>query len=339
MLYIGLDVHVKRTTICVLDEFGKELMTREVIGTWTEVIEELEIIKEKYLDYMHVCFEASCGAGYLYDNLKKIARRVVVAHPGRVRLIFKTNRKNDRIDAKKLAFLLFVDQVPTAYIPDKDIRGWRQMIEHRTRLVDKRTSIKNGTRSLLKSHGMLGPYRLWTKKGIEWLKTLKFDDDLSEFRLSMLLDDLENSNNKIKLTEKILAKKAKMHTGVELLMSIPGVGIRTAEALVAYIDDPHRFSSSKSIGCYFGLVPKLDSSAGRDRHGHISKEGPPTVRRLLTEAAWISIRRSPKVKAYYERIMKGDPGRKKIAVIATAHYLSRVSFAMLKNGEYWDEAV
>jgi transposase len=122
-------------------------------------------------------------------------------------------------------------------------------------------------------------------------------------------------------------------------MSIPGVGVRTAEAVVSFLDDPRRFPNSKAVGRYFGLVPKQDQSGGTNRLGHITKAGSATVRRFLTEAAWQAVRRSPTVRAYFERIRRDDPQRKKIALIATAHYLARVMYALLRRGELWQESV
>ena len=126
------------------------------------------------------------------------------------------------------------------------------------------------------------------------------------------------------------------------MKTIPGVGDRTAEAVVAWIDDPNRFRKIRTVGSYFGLVPSQDASASMNRLGHITREGPATVRSLLTEAAWQAVRRSPRVRGYYDRVRRGDPARRKIALVATAHYLLRVMLAMLQTGEVWrleEEAV
>lgn len=125
---------------------------------------------------------------------------------------------------------------------------------------------------------------------------------------------------------------AKEHPGVYLLRTIPGVGPRTAEGMMAYVDNPRRFSNNKKIGSYFGPVPREDTSV-KKRLGHITQDGPSTVRRLLAEAAWQGYRRSPHIRAYFERIQRGDRDRKKIALVATAHYLARVMLAMLRTGE------
>jgi transposase len=122
---------------------------------------------------------------------------------------------------------------------------------------------------------------------------------------------------------------------VTLLMTIPGVGIRTAEAFVAYVDDVKRFARIRQVGAYFGLVPCQDSSAGKDRFGHITREGPSTVRKMLCEASWMGVRYNPAIRAVYQRIMHDDPDRKKIAIVAVAHHLCRVMAAMLRSGEVW----
>lgn len=103
----------------------------------------------------------------------------------------------------------------------------------------------------------------------------------------------------------------------------------------------HRRSSSlrsqQESSHYFGLVPSQDQSGETNRLGHITREGCTAVRHLLVEAVWQALRRSATVRAYYERIQRNDPDRKKIAVVATAHYLVRVMWALLKNGTLWKE--
>ena len=77
---------------------------------------------------------------------------------------------------------------------------------------------------------------------------------------------------------------------------------------------------------------------GKNRLGHITRQGPPTVRKLLVEAAWQGIRRSPIIRAYFERMQHGDPERRKIATVATAHYMLRAMYTMLLRGEGWRSA-
>lgn len=332
MLTVGLDVHQRSSVICVLDTNGKQVGSRSVRGGWERVVSALGRLSEPF----QVCFEASCGYGPLHDALARIARRVVVAHPGHLRLIFRSKHKHDRADAKKLATLLFLDQVPPVYVPSVDVRGWRALIEHRRRLVDRRTKAKNGLRAALRAAG-LRPTRsgswLWTRAGLAWVASVEMPSEPEAFRREVLLAELDHFEMQIQRVTEQLDRLAQRHPGVNLLMTIPGVGPRTAEAVVAYIDDPHRFAKIRSIGSYFGLVPSQDQSGGRNHLGRISKTGPATVRRLLIEAAWSSARWCDQARQYRDQLMREDPERRKIAMVGLAHKLLRMMLAMLRSGE------
>jgi transposase len=335
MFYVGLDIHTKHITICVLDENGK-VHERCTVRQVDQLMQFLQ-----RLDRFHVCYEASTGYGRFCELLTTVAERVVVAHPGLLKIIYRSKQKNDRRDAEKLAKLLYVDQVPAVHVPSADVRAWRELITFRRRRVECRTRAKNGMRCLLRSLGITGPPRmgLWTRKGLAWLGQLTFENPMHALKRDALLEDLENLSRQIRRVEKELARYAEQSVAVQILRSIPGVGIRTAEAVAAFIDDPHRFSHSKQIGAYFGLVPSQDQSGSRNRLGHITREGSSTVRHVLTEAVWQAVRRSPTVRAYLERVQRGETARRKIAVVATAHYLVRVMWSMLKTGSLWKERV
>jgi transposase len=333
MWYIGLDAHWSQSTICVLDGNGKKVQCRTIHGHWSDLINEVKQLPRPF----DICFEASTGYGYLFEQLSHIAHRVVVAHPGQLRLIFRSKRKNDRVDAQKLAQLLLLDAVPPVYVPAQEVRSWRAAIEFRQRLIRERTQVKNQIRALLRTYAQVAPRNLWSAKNRVWLQGLTWPTDMATFQRDLLLDQLKHLEEMTCRAEKTLNEKAKSHPGVQLLMTIPGVGIRTAEAVVAYVDNPERFHKNKSIGRYFGLIPCQDASAGVNRLGHITREGPSTVRKLLTEAAWKGSRRSPQIRSYLDRVQRKDPQRNKIAIVATAHYLLRVMLAMLRTGELWHE--
>jgi transposase len=166
---------------------------------------------------------------------------------------------------------------------------------------------------------------------------LKLPTASQELRRDLLLEEIETLVRQVRRLEQQLNKQAQQAPAVARLRSIPGVGIRTAEAVAAFIDDPQRFGNAKAVGSYFGLVPCQDQSGDRNRLGHITREGAPVVRQLVAEAAWQALRRSPTVRAYFERAQREDPQRKKIALVATAHYLVRVMWALLKRGTVWQE--
>ena len=336
MLYVGLDIHDKRIAICVLGETG-QIVRRAQVRTIDEMMRMLEALPDRF----EVCYEASCGYGHYHDLLSPIAARVTVAHPGRLRLIFRSKDKNDRKDAERLAKLLYLGEAPAVHVPAADVRTWRELITCRSRVIAKRTRAKNSLRTLLRCAGIVPPSRpaLWTKKGLEWLRRLELPTASQRLRLDLLLEEVEALTRQAERIEVHLNQRAKYSPAVLLLRSIPGVGVRTAEAVAAFIDDPDRFRHAKAVGRYFGLVPSQDQSGDRNRLGHITREGPAVVRQLVAEATWQALRRSPTVRAYFERVRRGDPQRKKIALVATAHYLVRVMWALLKRGTTWEEAV
>ena len=129
-----------------------------------------------------------------------------------------------------------------------------------------------------------------------------------------LLEELTLLGSQLQGVPCYLDRTLEAHPGGTLLRSIPGVGPRTAEAILAYTDEVQRLQRSKQYAAYFGLTPKLYESGQTRRLGHISKEGPAVVRWLLVESLWWAIQKSPALKAFYEQIVGGQDQRKKVAV-------------------------
>ncbi len=335
MLSIGLDVHQNSTALCELDANGRVTRERVIRGGFAAVAEDLGSIGEPF----KVCFEASCGYGTLHDLLAPVAAEVQVAHPTELKLVFRSKHKNDRNDARKIARLLHMDAVPRVHVPGIEVRAWRGLIEHRRRLVDKRTKVKNALRAQLRAMGIKGPRRhaMWSAAGMRWIAEQELPTGLDRLKRSSLLAELEVLNAQVRIVEKELDRIGAENARVVLLRTIPGVGPRTAEAVIAYIDDPSRFSSIKAVGKYFGIVPMQDASAGRNRLGHITREGPATVRKMITQSAWRAVVCSPRMKAFYEKVKCGQKQRTGTALVATGHKLLRIMLSMLKSGESWRE--
>lgn len=333
MLYVGLDVHWRTSSVCILNNQGRLVKEQTIPGDWQKLLAFLAGLPKPW----KICYEASCGYGHLYDRIAAMAQEVVVGHPGGLRLIFRAKRKTDRIDAAKLAKLLLLDAVPRVHVPAQDVRAWRGFIEFRRSLIDKRVRCKNAIRALLRGHGIrMG--RMWTAKGREALRKLELPTHLANVQRDMLQWELKELDGQVKTVTKELDQMARNNTGMVLLQTIPGIGPRTAEAVLAYIDQPQRFTRNRQIGSYFGLVPCQDASAGKERLGHITRQGPATVRKYITEAAWQVIRHSPTMRGRFEQWHRGRPERKKIALVAVGHHLLRCMLAMLQSGEAWREA-
>jgi transposase len=133
-----------------------------------------------------------------------------------------------------------------------------------------------------------------------------------------------------------LTEIAKKDNRVQLLESIPGVGRKTAEVIVAFIDDAKRFKTARQVSAYAGLVPRQDQSGETNRMGKITRRGPRLLRSTLVEAAWIMLQYNPWASALYERLRGGLKQRKKQAIIGVARKLLVLCWTLLRKQEKWD---
>lgn len=295
---------------------------------------------------VHMVFEVSGQAGFIYDSLEGACDTITVANPSKMTWIFRTSKKNDQIDARKMAVLLSIGEVPSVYMPSREVRQWRETILHRRKIVSKIVQVKNRIRATLKGQGYSKPLEAgswWKKSNMFWMREVCQqsigDCELWHMHISNLLDEFDLLRSQLKRINVYLDGYLSKQAGGKLLMSIPGVGPRTSEAVLAYTDDVSRFGNYKQYCAYFGLTPKLDESGSCRRLGHISKHGPSVVRWVICESSWMAIRKSKGLNAFYERVRGGQDGRKKIAIVAVARKLLSIMRAMLISGKMFDEDI
>ena len=337
--YIGFDIDDKKTVVCVVQSGKKEIY--DTIPTDVAAMRRWLKRERKRGCRLHLTFEVSGQAGWLYDGLIDSVDTLTVSNPSKMTWIYRTAKKTDRIDARKQAVLLQIGEIPKVHMPGKDIRQWRLQIQHRRKLISSRTQTKNRIRMLIKNHGYRQPEHggsWWKKANRNWM--VKLTESVSDSWSETLLDFLDQlglyEHQVDRLTEK-LDKRLSSNAGAGLLQTIPGVGPRTAEAVLAYTDEIERFRRGKEYCSYFGMTPKLDESGSTRRLGHISKQGPSVVRWLIVEGAWRAIRKSPSLLSFYERVRHGQDKRKKIAIVATARKMLSIMRAMQMTGEVFNE--
>jgi transposase len=255
----------------------------------------------------------------------------------------KVKKKNDRHDALKTARLSAVNQIKEVYIPQLEVRQWRAFIAYRIQLVRRRTKIKNHIRDLLLREAQILPrgHRCWTRSGLGLLTEMT--RPLSEVGLAELwrgelaveLTQLQMIQEQISSVEDKLNAIGAADPRVQLLRTVPGVGPRLAEAIVALLDDPQRFANVSTVSDYIGMVPKQLDSGESTRAGHITRHGNRIVRSLLVEVAWAGLRHNAWVRETYQRISGGKKSRKKIAIVAVGRKLLVRCWAMLRDGTAW----
>jgi transposase len=154
-------------------------------------------------------------------------------------------------------------------------------------------------------------------------------------QLYIELRQLREVQQEITVAEEKLDAIAAADPRIALLRTIPGVGPRLSEAIVALLDRPERFHKASQVSAYIGMVPKQFDSGESERHGRITKHGSRLVRSLLVEVAWAGLRYNPWVRQTYQRISGGKKSRKKIAIVAVGRRLLVRCWAMLRDGTSW----
>jgi transposase len=223
------------------------------------------------------------------------------------------------------------------------VRQWRQLIYYRQTLVDEMVSIKNRLRAVLLQEDLRLPsgQKAWEKESWEKLSEMAKDpgecgkDDLWRGIVKVELARLEELSAHLAAVEKKLDALAKEDERVKRLKQAPGVGTRTAELVVALIDDPQRFGRGRKVAAYAGLSPRKHQSGKTDRDGHISRCGNGLLRKLLVQAAWSGKRKSLRMQRIYERVRKSSGRRSKQAIVAVARHLLVWLWAMLRDGSNW----
>jgi len=291
-----------------------------------------------------VVIEIGAAAGWLQDLCQTLGVAIQVANPNGEAWRWKNmKRKTDRDDALKLAQLSQLGQLPTVVLPAMRTRQWRSLIAYRHALVGRRTAIKNGIRSLLDRQGMTHAAGKsgWTKSAVAALGEVArplIEADAEELwrgQLHVELQAFEQVEQLIDQVEAKLEALAEADDRVALLRTIPGVGPRLAETVVAVIDDPKRFKNAKQVGAYAGLVPRQIESGTMRRTGRITGRGNKLLRALLVEVAWLMRRYNGHLRSVFDRVCRGSRTRRKIAVVATARRLLVTCWAMLRDGTRW----
>jgi transposase len=290
-----------------------------------------------------VVIEACSLAGWVHDRCLELKVPCRVANTGAEAWKYKhTKRKTDRDDALRLAQLFALGQLPEVIVPPKATREWRALIAHRQALITQRVAAQNRIRSILVGQGLPAPRgaKAWSATGLagigQFAKSLAAcaSQELWRGSLELALTAYRQAEELITVAEAKLDAIGEADAGVRLLDTMPGLGPRTAEAIVAHLGDPRRFKSGKQVAAYGGLVPRQYQSGEDDRRGRITKRGPAVLRKLLVQCAWAMLRYNPWARAVYERLSRGK-ARKKQAIVALARKILVRCWAMLRDGTAW----
>jgi transposase len=322
-VYVGIDVHRKRSQVAVIDQDGKVLANRNVNNGVQPILSVIGGLPPG----TKAAFEAAFGWGWLVELLESYGFDSHLVHPLQCKAIASARLKNDKVDAATLAQLLRADLLPEAWIAPPDVRQLRALLRHRIQLVRLRTLLRNRIHAVLADHGHDRPSGYWSGPGREWLASLDLPAVSAEVIADALalIDALESVIDRL---DAEIRGHARSDPRVKVLTQLPGVGPFTALVLLAEIGDITRFGSARKLAAWAGLTPTVRGSDRMVRHGHISKQGSVWVRWILCEAAQTA-KRSPQFAARYQAIARRRG--KKIATTAIARKLLTRAYHLLTD--------
>jgi len=287
---------------------------------------------------IHMAYEASACGYVLRDEAEAADIECRVLAPTKMEKSVEQRRhKNDDRDAddvleKLRGHVLAGNRLPTVWVPDKQIRDDRELIRARLELTEKQTQVKSQIQMLLKRNGIEKPSGLgagWTIRYRGWLDALTESAILgwgARQALASLRRQLGSIETEIQTMQKPveqMACESRHKPFVEELTKECGIGVLTALVYRTEIGQAGRFSRGRQVGKYVGLTPTSHESGEQsDRKGHISRQGPPRLRKILCQASWVYICHDADGRRFYQQLVLRNPKKKKIAIVAVMRRLA-----------------
>ena len=272
--------------------------------------------------------EATGNSQWFLELVQDLGHAIWVGDAAQIRASYVRKQKTDKRDAAHILKLLLEGRFPQLWTPDREQRDLRQLVLHRHNLVEIRSRVKNELQHLALNKGLQRKCKLWSQAGQQLLRELPLKPWAS-CRREDLLGLLGMLNQQVGRLDEAVQKAAEEDPQSKLLMTQPGVGPNTALAYVLTIGDVSRFARGKQVASYLGLIPREESSGGRQKLGAISKQGNRMLRSLLVEAAQIAVRFDSGMKKEYLHRCHRKP--KGVAKVAAARKLAVRLYWMLRT--------
>jgi len=330
---IGLDLGDRKSKYCVFDGEGylKE----------SDVVTESDAMKATFgaMKPCRIALEVGTHSLWVSALLKGLGHEVIVANAREVRAISKSKKKNDKLDARKLARLAHADPQLLSPIQHRSMKAQMDLLKVRARagLVEARTGLVNMVRGLVKSHGQRIQKCDTDSMSAELLRGL--DEGLIE-ALKPAMRVIEKLTEQIEQYDKQVEELAKKYPETQLLRQVSGVGPLISTAYVLTLEDPERFTKSRHVGGYLGLTPAQRDSGDSQPQLRITKEGDCYVRTLLVQGAqYILGPHGPDsdLRRWGLKLVGGGSKReKRRAVVAVARKLAILLHRLWKTGEIYE---
>src|ERR1700677_1439279 len=302
MRIIGCDLHARQQTLAMLDTTTGEV----VVLTLKHVGDNMREFYSSLPPTVRVGIEATGSMQWFVNLMEELGIECLVGHPATIRAAEPRKQKHDRRDAELILKLLVEGRFPAIWLPSKELQDLRALLLHRHQWVRMRTRIQNALQAIALANGLRRGPSLWSHDGQSTIASLPRAPHTAHRRSELQAMYAKFETDIEKLNQRVQEQAAE-RPGATLLMTHPGVGPITALATDVFLGDPKRFADGKALASYVGIIPRENSSGGRQRLGGLSKQGHPLLRFLWCEAAAHAVRRDPELRQFYRRklVQKG----------------------------------
>jgi transposase len=328
--YVGLDVSLKQTSICVVNDTGS-IVREGVIDSDPEAI--AVFVRSKAPDAVRVGLESGPTATWLWTELRRLGVPVICIDARHAKAVLKMQiNKSDRNDAVGIARIMQTGWFKEVRVKNLDCHAVKALLTSRALLVKIKRDLENQIRGLLKNFGRVIGRAKFNGFATRAVELIEDRPELAAI-VAPLLKVREVIEKQIDDLDHKVLKLARHDAQIRRFMTVPGIGPITALCFKATIDDPARFKQSRSVGAYIGLTSRRHASGETDWSGRISKCGDAMLRSYLFEAAGVLLTRVPKwsvLKAWGMRLAKRNGLRK--AKVAVARKLAVILHRMWIDG-------
>jgi len=332
MLIVGCDFHPSWQQVSWLDTETGETGDRKLVNASGEA----KMFYQQLVGPVLIGMEATGNSQWFIEMVEDLGHAIWIGDAAQIRASYVRKQKTDKRDAAHILKLVVEGRFPKLWTPDREQRDLRQLVLHRHKLVEIRSRVKNELQHLSMNKGMQKKRTLWSQAGQKMLRELPLKT-WAACRREDLLGLLGMLQEQIGMLDQAVQRAAEQHPQARLLMTQPGVGPNTALAYVLTIGDVSRFARGKQVASYLGLIPREESSGGRQKLGTITKQGNRMLRSLLVEAAQIAVRFDPGFRKQYLHRCHQKP--KAVAKVAAARKLAVRLYWMLRIEKPYPEIV
>jgi transposase len=327
MLIIGCDFHSGFQQIAIFDN-----QTGEVVEKKLAHPAEATGFYQGQSEAVRVGMESGSPCQWFRRLLSECGHELWIGDASRVRAAEPRRQKTDRRDAELLLKLMVEGRFPRIWVPSEAERDVRQLLLDRHHRMRMRTRGKNQLQSLALNQGLQKGRKLWSETGREQLRELPMMEHAAR-RRNQLLQTVAELDGQIEELNTLVRTQAEGREDARRLMTHPGVGAQTALGMVLTLGEVARFAGAKQVASYLGLTPREHSSGGKQRLGHISKQGSSLLRFLLVEAGQSAVKGDAQLRRAYARLA-AKKSRAVAKVMVARRLAVRLYWMLRRNWTY-----